>query len=137
MATEALVELTELRQVLQSGSILDDAKVDSVSPDFRSVTYGGEAYAFTPRQAQIVEVLWEARPNGMGQEAIAELLDITDEGTAKRFGVRAYFRTKVCDDKRKKRRTVPHPAWGKMIQPWGEGIFGIGPPPSKRGQSPV
>jgi len=48
------------------------------SPDFRSVSCGGEKYSFTARQGQVVQILFEAREKGapdVGQHYILEELE--------------------------------------------------------------
>jgi hypothetical protein len=45
------------------------------SPDFRSVNINGRGFSLTPKQAQVIEVLWNAYSNGtpeVGQAAILE-----------------------------------------------------------------
>ncbi len=48
------------------------------SSDFRSVSLRGEQFSLTPRQAQAIQILWEAHNNGsseVGQHYILEKLD--------------------------------------------------------------
>jgi hypothetical protein len=103
------------------------------SDDFRSCRWGGVYYQFSPKQAAIVEVLWRAWEDGhgVGQESVAETISADH---VRKFDLRGYFRVKKKGSKGKL-RTVNHQAWGVMIQPWGEGVFGLGPPPMTNGES--
>lgn len=86
------------------------------SPDFRSVRWYGTEYPFTPQQAEIVKVLWEAYECGTPDVDAVLLLsnDFTGKtGAAKR--VRDIFRNST--------------AWRTMIVPGGsKGTYRLAPP---------
>lgn len=66
-----------------AGDGQDAAESDAASamrhgPDFRSLAWGDAQYAFTPSQAAVVKVLWEARDNrtpDVGEQFILEAVD--------------------------------------------------------------
>lgn len=68
------------------------------APDFRSVRHRGTLYAFSPSQAQVVRVLWEAYLNGtpsVGQETLLEQAG--------------------CESRRLRDLFRDHPAWDRLI----------------------
>lgn len=87
------------------------------SPDFRSVNWFGTPYAFTPKQAAVVGVLWqawEANSPDVGQQTILEAVD-SDQGRLDHV-----FRA----------QGQPHPAWGKMIVASSRGVYRLQEPAS-------
>jgi hypothetical protein len=65
--------LNQLRGLLQSGPAGEDRRTAAHSPDFRCINWYGTEYTFTPNQAAIVKILWEAWENGtpdVGQETL-------------------------------------------------------------------
>ncbi len=74
------------------------------SADYRSVAWDGADHIFTPTQAAVVRLLWEAADNGtpcVGQEKLLEDAGSTAES------LREVFRE----------GGVQHPAWGVMLVP--------------------
>jgi hypothetical protein len=96
------------------------------SIDFVSVLWNGKLYGFTPTQARIVNMLWEARENGTPDVHQSTLLD------------RAW-----CESKRLEWVFRKHPAWGVVIipSPLVKGGFRLAnpgecPPPTPRKDAP-
>jgi hypothetical protein len=72
--------LTRLAQVTSpsSGTGALNRSGFRYSPDYRSVTCGDEAFTLTPRQAQVVQLLYEAQVAGtpeLGQACILERIE--------------------------------------------------------------
>jgi hypothetical protein len=68
------------------------------SIDFASVRWGGELYGFSPTQARVVRLLWEAWENGVPDIHQATLLDRAGSECRQ---LRSLFKG--------------HPAWGTLI----------------------
>lgn len=87
------------------------------SPDFRSVHWFGADYAgesgFTPLQAAIVSILWEAWENRTPDVGAAYLLDRAGSARSKQR-LDAVFHG--------------HPAWGRMIVSRSKGAFRLEAP---------
>lgn len=76
----------------------DQTTGNSHSPDFRSVTWDGVKYTFTPNQAAVVKQLWMAWTSGN--------LEIGDDHLMETASIEA---RRLIDTFR------DHPAWGRMI----------------------
>jgi hypothetical protein len=59
-------------------AITGDNPPFSHSEDYRNVTVRGENYTLTPRQAQMVQILHEARENGIPELSVALILEKLD-----------------------------------------------------------
>lgn len=68
------------------------------SPDFRSINWFGERYSFTPTQAAVVKILWQAWSEGVPEVGVAYLLENSGSEAAR---LPDLFRT--------------HPAWKTLI----------------------
>jgi hypothetical protein len=78
------------------------------SADFRTVTYSGETYTFTPNQAKVIGHLVEEFKKGLLEvngEKIGDIVGFGEERIDKVF--------KVTSNGTR----VPHPAWKKLIGP--------------------
>lgn len=77
------------------------------SPDFRSVQWFGTSYTFTPGQAAVVKILWEAWENGtpeVGGDYLVENAGLQSSRLSDLFR--------------------GHPAWDKMLVQGGErGVY--------------
>lgn len=79
------------------------------APDFRSVTWYGKPYRFTPIQAAIIKILWEARDHGTPDVGGQTLLEEAGSANGR---LRDVFRG--C------------PAWEDgMIAPSGKGTYAL------------
>ncbi len=91
------------------------------SPDFRTVRWDGEIFAFNATQARVIAPLWqEYEAGGRGLGAL-DLQEQADSG-ANRFRLRDVFRGPPPDRK-------VHPAWGRMIVRLGRGVYALAPLP--------
>jgi hypothetical protein len=68
------------------------------SPDFASVRWRGQVFAFTPKQRLIVAALWHARQQGYEWVSTESLLEAAESNGGR---VRELFKG--------------HPAWGTLI----------------------
>ncbi len=89
-------------------------------PDFRSVNWFGTVYTFTPTQAAIVQVLWQAWEGGTPDVGGEHLLERSGSDHDR---VDALFRS--------------HPAWGAMIVSQVKGSYRLTPPGDPRPALPV
>ena len=93
---------------------LGDEKRIAHSPDFRSVLWYNTEYSFTPQQAEIVRILWEAFECSTPDVDATLLLSTDFTGSAAKR-VRDVFRKS--------------PAWKTMIVPGGsKGTYRLAPP---------
>ncbi|MEO8494180.1 MAG: hypothetical protein ABI614_03855 [Planctomycetota bacterium] len=108
--TETRDQLERLKPVAEKMARESGKPTSDVAhaPDFRSVSWFGESYTFTPTQAACVKVMW--RYWEQRTPALSELT-ILDEAGSSGDRLRDVF------DKGK------HPAWGTMITPAGKGAF--------------
>lgn len=77
-----------------------DDRPPSHSPDFRGVNWFGKRFAFTPTQAAVIKILWEARIDGSFDVGGAYLLENSGSESARLPDV---FQR--------------HPAWKTLILP--------------------
>jgi hypothetical protein len=82
---------------------LENDQAPSHSVDYRSVTVRGMDFAFSPSQAAIIKVLWEAAGE-VGQETLLEAAGCESKR------VRDLFRLA---------NGTMHPAWGHILMPGG------------------
>jgi hypothetical protein len=93
--------------------------VSSLGPDFRSCVWqiGGreERYTFTPQQAQVIEILWDAYRAGRHAVGIGYILANIDTDCAQASMTNLFRR---------------HPALGKLIVNAGVGLWRLADPSS-------
>jgi hypothetical protein len=75
------------------------------SPDYRSVVWAGEPYEFTPPQACVVKVLWDAWEKGTPSIGDVFLLESIDRQSP----------PPRLDHVFRNGKRTPHPAWSTMI----------------------
>src|SRR5262249_46621140 len=117
-AAEALNKLERENQALRSDAVqrLLDRGLESTGPanqparhsdDYRSVHWFGTDHSFTPNQAAVVAMLWQAWENGtpdVGYEALLQAAD--SQGR-----LVDVFKIRVG------KKTKKHPDWGTMVAP--------------------
>ena len=93
----------------------------SHSKDFRKVTWDGQEYSFNRNRAIAIRLLWKAYEDpekvGVNQSEIGEALD----SVSTNYRLQDTFRVR-CKDRR-----AYHPAWKKMIEPVGSGVYRLRP----------
>ncbi len=115
------------------------------SEDFISVTwYGTKLPSFSSKQAQVIEVLWQAWESGnavVSEAYIAERLQSDgaftneDETKVSGFSVQATMRTQ-SRGRNGEKRNKPHPAMGLMIHRAARGRWQLAPPPRTNEAAP-
>lgn len=104
--------IVSVRIQLDGGEELTVSMPPAHAPDFRSAVWAGRYHVFTPNQAAIVRILWEAWE--------ASSPEVSQEYLTVEAGVRSTRLASLFRD---------HSAWGTMIVPGeGKGTYRLSDP---------